>query len=170
MSRMNKRNPTWQLERRIVGVLTGVALILACYAALSRYFFPQFAQGWIDELIIYVVVWSLWLSGGMLVSERGHVQADILQKFIKPALAVQLTLITSALGFAFCAIMTYGGIMVVLLSVRLSEHGDSTLTLPVSFYYAGFPVGMALMGWRYFQQVFEITRCEKDLAESRTGL
>lgn len=147
---MSKRR-TSKIERLVVGGLTGIALMLACYAALSRYLFPQFAEGWVDELVIYLMVWAMWLSGGMLVSEHAHVRADLLQRLIAPAWAERLSIAIAALGFAFCAIMTYGGIMVVLLSIQLGEYGDSTIALPVWLYYVGFPIGMGLMGWRYLQ-------------------
>lgn len=142
-----------RFEQGLVGGLTGVALLLAGYAALSRYLFPEFAAGWVDELVIYVTVWAMWLSGSLLVAEQGHVRADVLERFVNPRLARRLARFGVLLGFAFCSLMVYAGLMVVLLSLRLGERSDSVLALPLILYYAGFPVGMALMAWRYWQLV-----------------
>lgn len=142
-----------RFEERIVGGLAGLALLLAGYAALSRYLFPEFAAGWVDELVIYTSVWAIWLSGSLLVAEQGHVRADVLAHFIDARLAQRLARFGLLLGFAFCALMVYAGLMVVALSLRLGERSDSVLALPLYLYYAGFPVGMGLMAWRYWQLV-----------------
>ncbi len=140
-------------ERKLVGALTGASLLLACYAALSRYLLPSLAAGWVDELVIYLSVWAMWLSGGLLVRQGAHVRADILGGVLSPRLAALLTRIGTALGMAFCALMTYAGAMVVAMSVQLGERSDSELALPLYWYYSGFPVGMALMTWRYWRSL-----------------
>lgn len=142
-----------RLEQGLVGGLAGLALLLAGYAGLSRYLFPEFAAGWVDELVIYVTVWAMWLSGSLLVAEHGHVRANVLERFVHARLAERLARFGLLLGFAFCALMVYAGLMVVLLSLRLGERSDSVVALPLALYYAGFPVGMALMAWRYWRLV-----------------
>ena len=135
----------------VIGVLTGTALLLASYSAACRYLFPALAQGWVDELVIYFIVWAMWLSGHLLVSEGTHVRADLIGRFVAPVWSARLAAIVAAIGFMFCCLMTYGGVMVVLLSVRLGEYSDSTLALPLWLYYLGFPVGMLLMAWQYLR-------------------
>ena len=140
-------------ERKLVGALTGASLLLACYAALSRHLLPGIAAGWVDELVIYLSVWAMWLSGGLLVCEGAHIHADILERVLPPRLAATLARAGAILGLAFCALMTYAGALVVALSVQLGERSDSALALPLYWYYGGFPVGMALMAWRYWQSL-----------------
>ena len=139
--------------RKTVGALAGFALLMACYTALSRYFFPMYAKGWMDELVVCVMIWALWLSGGLLVMDGDHVRADFLRRSLSPDWGRRLARAGDALGLAFAMMLTYAGAMVVMLSVRLGETADSTLALPLWTYYAGLPVGMALMTWRYWRRL-----------------
>ena len=155
-------------ERKLVGALTGASLLLACYAALSRHLLPSIAAGWVDELVIYLSVWAMWLSGGLLVCQGAHVHADVLERVLPPRLAALLARAGAVLGLAFCALMTYAGALVVALSVQLGERSDSALALPLYWYYSGFPVGMALMAWRYWRSLLDAGG-KPDAAASGSG-
>ena len=95
----------------------------------------------------------MWLAGSLLVADRAHVRADLLERLTPPRIALALARFGAALGLAFCALMAYAGVRGVALSLRLEERSDSVLALPLWIYYAGFPVGMALMAWRYAQRL-----------------
>ena len=139
--------------RKLVGALAGLGLVLSCYSALSRYLFPAFARGWVDELVIYAIVWSVWLCGGLLAIDGSHVRTDFLSRILPTFWARRVARAADAIGLAFALLLTYAGLLVVATAMRLGETGDSSLTLPLWCYYAGLPVGMALMAWRYWQRL-----------------
>lgn len=142
------------LLRQMPGLLAALALLLACYAAAARYLYPSLAGGWVDELVIYLLVWAMWLSGNLLVWDNAQVRADLLERLLRDSpWAGVLNRAVAILGLAFCLTMTWAGALVTLAAIELGERGDSTIALPLWVYYAGLPVGMALMGWRYAQQL-----------------
>ena len=149
MSSAEQHKSTKGPLRTLVGTLAGLALLMSAYSATTRYLFPSFAYGWIDELVVYLIVWAMWLAGSLLVSENKHVKADIVDRILSPVWAARIHAAITAIGFVFCSLMAYGGAIVVALSIRLGEYSDSTIALPLWTYYIGFPVGMLLMAWQY---------------------
>ena len=56
------------LERGVIALLAGAALVLACNAMLSRYLLPGLALDWTFEVIIFLVIWAVFLAAARLVT------------------------------------------------------------------------------------------------------
>lgn len=141
----NTRLGWQQLETWATGSLGLSAILVASWATAARYFLPAWAPDWSDEVVVYLCVWALWLSAGRLARDNTHVRAEVLTHWLTPRARMIAEAFHCVIGLIFCAAMVYAGLEVVRLSVLTGEHGDSTLRLPLAIFYAGLPVGSALM-------------------------
>ena len=145
---------TWaRTENLLIGLPTAAALLLSGVLIASRYLLPSLYPDWGDEVIIYLVVWSIWLSTGGLVRNNEHVKADLLLRILPTASVHWLEKINTLLGLLFCSLMALGGTQVVALAVKLNEQSASSLHLPLWVYYLSIVVGTLLMAVQYLLQL-----------------
>ena len=144
------------LERYVVGLLGGIALVLSGFEVVTRYGFPQFAPDWGEEVIVYVVIWGTFLAGSALTEQNRHVRADILVRMLGAGRQRLLELFNAGLGVFFCGAMAWFGWEVVEFAIMLDEHSISSLHFPVALYYLCLPVGMALMTLRFLVRIWEL--------------
>lgn len=138
-----------QVERIVVGLLGGIALVLSAFEIVTRYLFPQYAPDWGEEVIVYVTIWGVFLAGSALVDENRHVRADLLVRLLGPAGQRVTELFNTVAGLIFTGALTWFGWQVVDFAVMMDETSISSLKFPIAYYYACLPAGMALMFVRY---------------------
>lgn len=141
-------------ETITVGVLVGIALLLSIYEICVRYFFPQLAYDWGEEVIVYLVIWGVWLSTSSLVEEDRHVRADIVIRLLPPNGQRTLELLNSAAAIVFCLAVIWHAWDMIALSQMLDERSGSSLRFPIWIYYSALPVGAALMTMRYMRRAW----------------
>ena len=144
-----------RIEQWLVGVLGLLALLLSLYAMLTRYLLPELSSDWTEEVIIYLVLWAIWLSGGRLVAERSHITTDVIVGIVSPRVRRLMAIPHHLLGLAFCAAYTWAGAEVVLFALQVGERGETSLQFPLWVYYLGMPVGILLMGVRYVRLLYD---------------
>jgi TRAP-type C4-dicarboxylate transport system permease small subunit len=147
-----------KIERTGVGILGLVAILIALYSTVTRYFLPSAAPDWGEEVVVYLCVWALWLSVGRLVRRNEHVQAEVVLHLVSARVRRWLEIAHSVIGLAFCAVMGWAGIEVVALSLMIEEQSESSLQLPLAVYYLSMPTGMALMVWAYGLRLLQAVR------------
>lgn len=130
------------------GLLTGgcaaVALGIASYEMLARYLAPQHTKDWSLEMVIYLLVWATFLSGGALVRENRHISADVVVRLFGPSVQRALMIAGAFAGLAFAAVMCWFGVQMVDFAMLVGERSESTLRFPLWVFYMCLPVGMAL--------------------------
>lgn len=147
----------WErLEEGLAGGCAALALLLATYEIVARYFYPPLAQDWSHEVVVYLVVWAVFLTGFALVRRDRHVRADLVIRRLSPGVQRVLETVNSALALAFCLTMTWYGYEAAAFARMLDIRSDSSLLFPLYYYYLCLPVGMGLMSvgyavrlWRY---------------------
>lgn len=141
------------IERNIIGFIGLLALTIASYQMAARYLAPTWAVDWAGELIIYLIIWSVWLSGGQLVLYKSHVRADIFTRLMSRRNRAIAEMLNNIIGFCFCILLIYCGFKIVELSIHFNEKGDSSAQIPLWIYYLSVPVGALLMLIRYLQSL-----------------
>ena len=136
------------LERGIIAVLAGAALILACNAMVSRYLLPGLALDWTFEVITFLVIWGVFLAAARLVTVGGHIRIDIVLVRLGSAARRRMELFAAVLALAVAVLLLVSGALVVSEAVRWGETTSSTLRIPLWIYYLSLPVGAALMALR----------------------
>jgi len=147
-----------RLERGIIALLAGVALLLACNAMVSRYLLPGTSLDWTFEVIVFGVIWAVFLAAARLVSLGGHIRMDFLLQFLRPETRRWFLLFSEILGFAVAMLLAWSGVLVVLESIRWGETSSSTLRIPLWVYYCSLPVGALLMSARFIARIVGIFR------------
>ena len=133
----------------IFGLALG-GLVCAAYAMMSRYIAPQIAFDWVDELMTYCLVWSIWLASARVLVEADHVRSDMISMVLPSRWAIRLGRFTAIVSAIFCTIVAFGGAQVVLLSLSLKETSESGLAMPLWIYSFGMPLGLSLLALRFF--------------------
>jgi C4-dicarboxylate transporter DctQ subunit len=147
------------IEKAIISFVAIMALALASWQMMTRYFEPSLSISWSEEIVIYLLVWGTLLAASGLVYREGHVRADLIVRMLSPPWQRAVETLNCVLGFSFAAAMAWLGFQVVLDAYNLGERSLSVLAFPLWIYYAALPVGMALVAIRYlirlYQYVFE---------------
>jgi C4-dicarboxylate transporter DctQ subunit len=148
-------NTIWDtIERTIVGLLGLLAMLVGLVQVLGRYFFPQFAISWAEEVIVYLVVWGVMIISSQLVRTDGHVRPDLVLRLVPPAGQRWLEAFNCIVALAFCGGMIWYGWEIVDTSLLLDERSSSGLQFPMYIYYLSLPVGGGLMGLRYMIRLY----------------
>lgn len=141
-------------ERNLVGLLSAVALGIAAYQMIARYFFPGLSQSWFGEIIIYLIVWAIFLAGSLLVSDDAHVRADLLLRLLPVKSQRPLEIFNISVAIIFCLVLTYYGALATLDAWQMDERSISALRFPMWIYYAALPVGFCLMTLRFILRLY----------------
>lgn len=142
-----------RIEKAAIGTAALLALALSSYQMLARYLAPAYTVDWAGEVVIYLTMWSIWLAGGQLVLEQGHVRADVFIRLLPYKWRYFADTLNTLLGLIFSILMMYCGWKIIELSILLDERGDSSAQLPLWVYYLSLPVGGLALAGRYCQQL-----------------
>ncbi|GLQ07321.1 TRAP transporter small permease [Sneathiella chinensis] len=137
------------IEHGLIAVLASASLVLAVVEMFMRYYFASSLPDWTAEVVVYLITASVFLSGGRLVSENRHVNADIFLRMAGPSQQRILEMMFCAVGIFVCAVMAGKGIGIVEFAYRLDERSDSSLQFPMYLYYAFVPLGFGIMMLHY---------------------
>ena len=77
---------TWwnRIEQTLVGLLGACALIVGVVQVIGRYFDPEHAISWAEEVIVYLVIWAIMIVSSQLVRTDGHVRPDLVLRLLPP--------------------------------------------------------------------------------------
>src|SRR5580692_4978689 len=72
------------IERTVTGLLGLLAMLIGIVQVTGRYFFPQYAISYAEEVIVYLVVWAVMIISSQLVRTDGHVRPDLVLRLAGP--------------------------------------------------------------------------------------
>jgi C4-dicarboxylate transporter DctQ subunit len=142
------------IERTLVGVLGGLAMLVGLVQVVGRYFFPALAISWAEEVIVYLVVWAVMIISSQLVRTDGHVRPDLVLRLVPPAGQRWLEAFNCVVALVFCGGMIWYGWQIVDTSLLLDERSSSGLQFPMWIYYSSLPAGGVLMAVRYMIRLY----------------
>jgi C4-dicarboxylate transporter DctQ subunit len=153
---MGPRAPTfWDaIERTLVGMLGLLAIVVGLVQVIGRYFFPQYAISWAEEVIVYLIVWGVMIISSQLVRTDGHVRPDLILRLVPPAGQRWMEAFNCVVALVFCFGMIWYGWQIVDTSLLLDERSSSDLQFPMWLYYASLPAGGVLMTVRYLIRLY----------------
>jgi C4-dicarboxylate transporter, DctQ subunit len=136
-------------EQTIAGLLGLAALLLAVWQVVSRYFFPEHAISFAEEVIVYLMIWAIMIVSSQLVRTDSHVRPDFVLNLAPLRVKRWLEVFNSLAAILFCAALTWYGWLVLGTSWQIDERSASDLRFPMWLYYAALPAGGVLMLARY---------------------
>ena len=129
--------------------IVGIGALLAyCFGIVARYAFTWLVPDWTEEVTVYALLWGMLLAGGLLVDRERHLSAGVMH-LAAPRLAPYLDRIGLIIALVFCLFLTWQGVELVKLELRLEEVSRSRLQIPLAYVYAIFPFAMGYMSYRY---------------------
>jgi len=123
---------------RLVALLLAASILLIFSDAMLRVLF-SYSIFWLQEVILYFVVWSTMLGAAVAVRNDEHIKVDLLIGALKPKLQMTLKLATSLVGLFFSVVFTYSGINVVFEAYRSGIGSITTLETPLWIPYLILP-------------------------------
>lgn len=134
------------------------ALFLVVEQAAARYLYPVALYDWADEIVVYLVVWSILLSLGRVSAEGAHIRAEVLINRLPARFSRILDIATTALGLAFLLVLTWYAWRVTQEAFVYDDRTSSSLRFPIWIYYASLPVGCAGMATGFLIHMIRLCR------------
>lgn len=140
-------------ENYLVGVLALLSLLGVFYGIAGRYVFNS-SPDWIEEIVVYLMIWSVFLVASTLVAERGHVAATLVVEHFPMAIRRILEIVIAILALGFCVIVVVYGLEIVFQIFMSDQRSSTSIRFPLWIPYLSVPVGCTLVGMRYIIRLY----------------
>lgn len=144
------------VERSLIAVLAGSALLLACFAMVGRYILPSIRLDWTFEVTIFATMWATFLAGARTAGLGEHVRVDTLLTFLSDRKRMVFAVFSCVLGVAVGLFLAWSGWVVVEEGYRWDERTTSSLRLPLWLYYLSLPVGFTLLAFHLAVRAYRL--------------
>jgi TRAP-type C4-dicarboxylate transport system permease small subunit len=135
-----------RFETALIGVLVLGAIALYLYGSATRVLAPAYSLDWVEEVTIYLVVWSTLLCGRRLAVERAQISAQVIDHLLPAGAKRVLDVAIDAVTAVFCAVLLVLGAQAVSFVHGLDERSATTLQAPQAWALdLALPVAMALV-------------------------
>lgn len=135
---------TW--ERRLLCLLLGTMIILACLQIILRTFFSS-GLLWADAFIRYLVLWCGLLGAVSATGQNNHIALDITGNKVPRALRPWISLVINLFCFLAAGGLTWAGWIFIQGEIAFGDSGP--LSLPLWFWNSIFPLAFGLITAKY---------------------
>ena len=141
------------LDKHFEEVVAGIGLIIMSTMVFAqvvmRYAFKA-PMSWSDEIAVYCMLWSVYLSASWAVRERAHIRVlNLIMMFPKP-LSLWLVYVSDAIWLIVSAFISWQGVL-LHLSLWERPYHSPVLAIDQKWPYLVVCVGFALMTLRLIQ-------------------
>jgi C4-dicarboxylate transporter DctQ subunit len=153
---MNKWERGWtRVEKFIVGLLAFSATLIAFYGVITRYIFRR-PPDWAEEIVIYLIIWSVFITASILAAEKGHVAATLIVERFPLKTRRYLAVFNGLVALAFCVAVSFLGYKIVSAAYVNDERSLTALRFPVWIPYLSVAAGCTLVALRYALRVYRL--------------
>src|SRR5688572_11891365 len=136
-------------EQVVMNISFVVLLGALSWGVLSRYVVPTPAT-WVEEVTSISFAWLIFVGAAEVHRRKQHVSVDLLTSVLPLSVQRGLALLIDAFMVCFCFYIAYLG---VRQTIVMHTSLTSMLRIPLSLSYAGFTLGMFLIGVRGAQRL-----------------
>jgi C4-dicarboxylate transporter, DctQ subunit len=129
-----------------LGMVALVATVLGTLAVISRYAF-SLPISFSDEVVTYLVVWSMLVAIGLGEFSRSHIRATVLVDRLSPRTQHWLARAALVLTLAFALGMIWYGGLITWQRYSLKEVSPTILQFPQWLARIALPVGFLLVAY-----------------------
>src|ERR1700730_5518582 len=141
---------------RLIEILSPGALVpAACvltYSVASRYFL-HFSTDWQDELSVFLIVGSVFMSAAAIQARRGHVAIEAIVGLLPPRVNAFRQWLVDVASLVFCCYFAWKSWTLLDEAWVENFHSGSTWGPPLWIPYSLMAVGMTLLGLQLLLQV-----------------
>src|ERR1700675_2129938 len=146
---------------QIIVVCSSVALVAAAcvltYSVASRYFL-HFSTDWQDELSVFLIVGSVFMSAAAVQARRGHVAIEAIVGLLPPRVNAVRQWLVDVASMVFCGYFAWKSWTLLDEAWGENYHSGSTWGPPLWIPYSLMAVGMTLLALQLLLQVAELLR------------
>jgi C4-dicarboxylate transporter DctQ subunit len=142
-----------RLEQTLVGLLGLCALAVGVWQVAGRYIDQSLSVDWGDEVIVYLIIWSIMIVSSQLVRHDAHVRPDLVLRLLSAGAQRWLEMFNCLVALAFCGMLVWYGWEIVDTSMMFDEHSNTSLGFPMWLYDLSLPVGAGLMFLRFLMRL-----------------
>jgi len=139
-----------------VVIASSVALIIASivltYSVASRYFL-HLSTDWQDELSVFLIVGSVFMSAAAVQARRGHVAIEAFVGLLSPRANRVRQFLVDVASFAFCSFFAWKSWALLAEAVTENYHSQSTWAPPLWIPYSLMTAGMVLLSVQLLLQI-----------------
>ena len=158
------------LERRLEEIIAGICVltmtVLVFFQVVMRYVFSK-PTSWSDEIAVYAMLWSVYLSVSWAVRERAHIRVMNFVNLFPRAIAIALTIFSDFLWFLFGIFLTWQSI-VLNQSFWENRYESPSLGIDQKWPYLCLVFGFGLMTLRIAQIYYRWWKFGEPILEART--
>jgi len=144
-----------------LGLVALVATALGTLAVVTRYLF-SLPISFSDEVVTYLIVWSMLIAVGVGERENTHIRATIITERLSPNAQLWLDRATLVLTIAFALVMIgYGG-LITWQRHLLNEVSPTLLQFPQWIARACVPAGFLLVAYAALRRLRRPTQARTE--------
>jgi TRAP-type C4-dicarboxylate transport system permease small subunit len=129
--------------RVIVGAAIFVSIAINFANIAGRYLFSE-PVIWAEEILSYLMVWSVFLGAVLVTWEGRHIKMDLISARMRPPASRILNAITVAVFAAVCAFMVFQSWTVVSMAREIDQRSVAA-EIPMALAHAGVLLGFVGM-------------------------
>jgi TRAP-type C4-dicarboxylate transport system permease small subunit len=140
----------------VIVVISSIALVAAAivltYSVITRYFL-HLSTDWQDELSVFLIIGSVFMSAAAVQARRGHVSIDAIASILPPWANRIRQLLVDVVSLAFCSFFSWKAWILLHEAIVEGYRSGSTWQPPLWVPYSLMTVGMAFLSVQLLLQV-----------------
>ena len=141
---------------RLVEIASSIALVVASfvltYAVITRYFL-HFSTDWQDEVSVFLIVGSVFMSAAAVQARRGHVGIEAIVGLLSARANKVRMILVDVFTFLFCAYFSWKSLLLLHEAITEGYRTASTWQPPLWIPYSLMTAGMTLLSVQVLLQV-----------------
>lgn len=152
-----------RLEIAAVGAIIMISLLITLYAIVARNL--GYSTGdWTLQLPELLLVWMTFLGMGALVTERGHIAADMVLNLFAPRWQRIAQTVSVLITIAVLGLILAGAVMIVRMQIDIGATDDELFGLPTAVTLGGLPLCLGIAILHLAAEIYAIWRPAGDPA------
>ena len=152
-------------EELLAGILVMVMASMVFFQVVMRYLFSM-PTSWSDEIAIYAMLWSVYVSVAWAVRERAHIRVMNFVQLFPKKIAIFLTILSDFIWFLFGIFLTYQSVLLDL-SFWENAYRSPALDIDQKWPYMCLIRGFGLMTLRLVQIYYRWIKYGEPILEPR---
>src|ERR1700688_188361 len=132
----------------LIVMVSSIALVIAAcvltYGVVTRYFL-HFSTDWQDEMSVFLIVGSIFMSSAAVQARRGHVAIEAVSALLSDNVNRWRLFAVDIATFAFCAFFAWKSARLLEEAIVENFHSSSTWQQPLWIPYSLMTAGMTLL-------------------------
>lgn len=130
--------------QRVNVILMGAVLTCLIVSEVIFRYFLQLPQLWVEEVILYVVLWYYLLGAALATRDRSHIVGGVLHLLVRPKIMDRFRVGTDFVSFGLSCLFTYWSYQVFLWNIG-KDPRTMQLNLPDAYAYLALFAGFVFI-------------------------